>query len=86
MDDLLGLAVMLSLPGYAVLQWYAARNWAGGWRIAALAPLAVMGPLIIHAVIAFVAQSSLWPLLVILVSPLACLYLIGLAGARAIAR
>lgn len=86
MDDLLGLAVMLSLPGYALLQWYAARSWTGGWRIAALAPLLVMVPLAIHAAIAFMAQSNLWPLMVILLSPLACLYLIGLLGARAVFR
>jgi hypothetical protein len=86
MDDLLGLAVMLSVPGYGLLQWHAARNWHGGWRIAALTPLAIMAPLVIHAAIAFMAQSNLWPLMVILASPLACLYLIALAGARALAR
>jgi len=85
-DDLLGLAVMMSLPGYAVLQWHAARNWHGGWRIAALAPLAIMAPLVVHAALAFLAQSNLWPLLVILTAPLACLYLIALSGVRALAR
>lgn len=86
MDDLLGLAVVLSLPGYAVLQWYAVHNWSGGWRLAALVPLVIMGLLFIQAAVAFMAQSNLWPLMVILAAPLACLYLIGLAGARALAR
>lgn len=86
MEEVLGLAVMLSLPGYVALQWHAARNWAGGWRIAALAPLLIMAPLVLHAMLAFMAQSNLWPLLVILAAPLACLYLIALTGARAIAR
>ncbi len=86
MEDLLGYAVMLSLPGYALLQWYAGRNWNGGWRIAALAPLAVMVPLVGHAAIAFLAQSNLWPLMVILAAPLACIYLLALVGARAMAR
>ena len=85
-DDLLALAVMLSLPGYGVLQWHAARNWRGGWRIAAIAPLAIMAPLVIHAGLAFMAQSNLWPLLVILTAPVAFVYLIALSGARALAR
>lgn len=86
MDLLLGVAVMLSLPGYAVLQWYAVRNWDGGWRTAALVPLAIMAVLVVHALFAFMAQSNLWPLMVILAAPPACLYLLALAGARTIAR
>lgn len=86
MDDLFGLAIMLSLPGYVALQWYAVWKWDGGWRIAALVPLAIMALLVIHAAVAFVAQSNLWPLLVILTAPLACLYLLAIAGARAVVR
>lgn len=86
MDDLLGTAVMLSLPGYVMLQWYAARNWTGGWRVAAFVPLVVMSLLVVHAAIAFAAQSNLWPLLVILTAPLACLYLVVLFGARYLVR
>lgn len=86
MEDLLALAVMFSLPGYGVLQWHAARNWRGGWRIAALAPLAIMAPLVIHAALAYMAQSNLWPLLVILTAPLAFGYLIAPSGARALTR
>lgn len=86
MEDLLALAVMFSLPGYGVLQWHAARNWRGGWRIAALAPLAIMAPLVIHAALAYMAQSNLWPLLVILTAPPAFGYLIALSGARALTR
>ena len=85
MDEILDLAVMLSLPGYVALQWHAARNWHGGWRMAGLAPLLIMAPLVVHAGIAFMAQSNLWPLMVILAAPLACLYLLALAGARAMA-
>ena len=86
MDELLGLVVMLSLPGYVVLQWYAARSWDGGWRIAAFVPLVIMAGLVVQAALAFMAQSNLWPLMVILASPIACLYLIALAGVRAVAR
>jgi hypothetical protein len=84
MDDLIGLAVMLSLPGYFVLQWYATSRWEGGWRIAAFVPMAIMGALVIHATFAFMAESNLWPLLLILAAPFACLYLLALAGARAL--
>ena len=86
MDDLLGTAVMLSLPGYVVLQWHAARNWTGGWRIAAFIPLIIMSLLVIQAAMAFAAQSNLWPLLVILTAPLSCIYLLALFGARAVIR
>lgn len=86
MDDLFGVAMMLSLPGYVALQCYAAWSWTGGWRIAALVPLAIMTVLVVQAAIAFMAESNLWPLMVILGAPLACIYLLALAGARAIAR
>lgn len=86
MDELLGLAAMLAIPGYAVLQWQLARRWTGGWRVAALAPLVVMAPLAIHAALAFAAQSNLWPILLIFTSPLAFLYLLALVGARGFSR
>lgn len=86
MYELMELAVMMSFPGYLVLQWHAARSWDGAWRIAALVPLVIMALLVVQAALAFLAQSNLWPLLVILATPLACLYLIALFGVRAIAR
>jgi len=86
MYELLELAVMLSFPGYLILQWHAARSWDGAWRIAGLVPLVIIALLVVQAGLAFLAQSNLWPLLVILATPLACLYLIALAGVRAIAR
>jgi hypothetical protein len=85
-DAIIGFAVMAGVPGYFALQWYTARNWDGGWRVAALVPLLVMAPLVVHAAIAFMARSNLWPLLVILASPVACVYLLALAGARSVAR
>jgi hypothetical protein len=84
--ELFGLVILLSLPGYVVLQWYAAWKWQGGWRIAALVPLAIMGALVVQATVAFMAESNLWPLLLILTAPFACLYLLALVGARALAR
>jgi len=84
MDELIGLVVMLSLPGYVGLQWYATWKWDGGWRIAAFVPMAIMGALVVQATFAFMAESNLWPLLLILTAPFACLYLLALAGARAL--
>jgi hypothetical protein len=53
--------------------------------MAGLAPLLIMAPLVVHAAFAFMAESNLWPLMVILAAPLACLYLLALVGARALA-
>ena len=40
----LGQLVMLSVPGYFVLQAWFGRFWSGHWRVAALVPLAGMVP------------------------------------------
>lgn len=40
--------------------------------------------LVVQAAFAFMAESNLWPLLLILVAPFACLYLLELAGAPAL--
>jgi hypothetical protein len=42
-----------------------------------------MIPLLLHAGVAFAAGSSLWPVLVILASPVAFIYLVGLAVVKA---
>lgn len=55
MDDLIGLAVMLSLPGYVALQWHATSEWEGAWRLSAFVPMVIMGALVIHATFAFMA-------------------------------
>jgi hypothetical protein len=75
METIVGLLVMLALPGYVVLQVWTARAYWGGWRIAALAPLVVMIPLLAWTVFSFAAGSNLWPLLLILTAPFACTYL-----------
>jgi hypothetical protein len=38
-----------------------------------------MVPVLAFAVLAFAAQSNLWPLLLLLTAPLACLYLVVLS-------
>jgi hypothetical protein len=87
MDDLfgdfIGLVCMAAVPGYAVLQWRLATAMRGRLRIAALAPLVVMVPLLGYTLLAFAAGSNLWPLLLILVAPVAFLYLCGVWAVKA---
>jgi hypothetical protein len=85
MDMLVGFLATMSLPGYWVLQIMLARRYRGGWRIAALAPLAVMVPLLIYSGVALAAGSNLWPLFMILVSPIAFVYLAIVGTVRSMA-
>lgn len=68
--------IFLCVPGYFVLQ--AALTWrtSGGWRKASLLPAVLMIPILAYTVLAFAAQSNLWPLLLIFTAPLGFLYLV----------
>jgi hypothetical protein len=70
------------LPAYWVLQVRMARSSTGGWRIAALLPLIAMVPLVGFTAFAFATGANLWPLLLILASPVAVGYLVVLAVLR----
>jgi hypothetical protein len=79
--DLLWLAVL----GYTVLQAVALTRLSGAARAAASVPLVVMVPIVIVTLVAVAQQSNLWPLLLLLASPLALVYLavvLLVAGAR----
>lgn len=80
----LGLLVMLAVPGYFVLQAFTVVQFSGGWRYAALVPLLGAVPLVIYALLALAAGSNLWPLLLILLSPIGLIYLVGLMMVRRI--
>jgi hypothetical protein len=84
MDWLFEELWLLLVPAYFFLQYFTGMRYRGGWLVAALVPLVVMVPVVLHAVFALVAGSNLWPLLLILVSPVAFLYLVRLAVVRAI--
>jgi hypothetical protein len=86
MDDILLDALLWAFPVYLVLQGYTAWTWEGGWRLAALAPLLVMVPLVAFAILAAAAQSNLFPLFVIFAAPPAVLYLAILGGVRLLVR
>ena len=70
--------IFLCVPGYFLLQATLTFWTSGGWRKATLAPAVMMVPILAYTVLAFAAQSNLWPLLRLLSAPLACLYLIVL--------
>lgn len=78
----LALLLAASLPLYLVLQVLLVRAWRGGWRKAALVPLALSVPLAAYTLFALLAGSNLWPLAALFLTPLACLYLLLLALAR----
>jgi hypothetical protein len=72
--------IFLCVPGYLLLQVVLAYRTSGGWRKAALAPAVIMVPILAYTVLAFAAQSNLWPLLLLLTAPLAFLYLVLLSA------
>ena len=73
--------IFLSVPGYFLLQ-AALTFWTRrGWRIASLVPAAAMVPILASTVIAFAAQSNLWPIPLLLAAPVAFLYLVFLLRA-----
>jgi hypothetical protein len=84
MDGIIGLLVVLALPGYVILQLRMAWRYRGGWLIAALVPLAAMAPLLVYSGVAFSDGSNLWPLLLILAAPFAFAYLVIVGAARAL--
>jgi hypothetical protein len=83
MEWLIGELLTLAGPAYLFLQLLMVWRYRGRWRALSLVPLIVMVPLAIHAGFAFAAGSSLWPLLLILASPVTFLYLVGLAVVKA---
>ena len=82
MADGIGLLVMASVPLYFILQWWFAYTWAGGWRIASLLPLVVIGPAVAFSAFALAHGSNLWPLTVILLAPLCLIYLLIVCAIR----
>src|SRR5262249_46400419 len=70
---------------YVFLQLLMAARYRGRWRIAALAPLLVMVPLGSHAWLAYRAGSPAWPVLLVLASPAAFVYLVMVGVAKAAA-
>jgi hypothetical protein len=79
MSWLLNELVALAGPAYFFLQLIMAFRYRGRWRLAALGPLVLMVPLALEAGLAYAAGVPGWPTLLVLASPVACLYLLLLA-------
>lgn len=86
MGLIVGLIIMSGVPAYFICQYLMTRNLVGRWRLASLAPLALMVPLIAHALFALAAGSNIWSMFVVLYAPVACAYLFGLYAARSMTR
>ena len=71
--------IFLCVPGYFLLQAALTRGTSGWRRKATLVPAVIMVPILAYTVLAFAAQSNLWPLLMLLSAPLAFLYLVVLS-------
>jgi hypothetical protein len=85
LGDLLFGFVYLSVPGYFVLQVASLFMLRKRWRLAAMAPLAIMVPAAFHAAFALSAGSNIWPIILFFAAPIGFVYLVGLfvlLGAR----
>jgi hypothetical protein len=82
LGGLLFILMHLSVPAYFVAQAYCAFRYSGGWRVAALAPLIVMAPVLAFTIFAGAAGSNLWPLYLLFAAPFGTLYFVGLFAAR----
>jgi len=80
--DALVAFMFLAVPGYFILQGIALFTQRGRWRWASFAPLLLMAPAAMHALLALNAGSNLWPILVIFAAPVGFLYLAALMGLR----
>ncbi|MBS1876685.1 MAG: hypothetical protein JSU00_25955 [Acidobacteria bacterium] len=78
-----GLIIMaaggLMAPGYFVLQVVCLWRWKGGWRKAAAAPIALMGPVVAYVLYAStIGGSNIAPIVILLAAPLGFMYLVVL--------
>ena len=77
--------VSILIPLYFGLQIWSAVVWSGGWRIAALAPIAAFAAVLGQALYAKEQGSNLWPLLMIFFPIFGLIYLGVVALVRRIA-
>jgi hypothetical protein len=80
LTEFLGMAVMMMVPGYFVLQVWALMRLERKWRIAAAAPLILAVPAALWCLYALSQESNLWPLVFILFAPIGTVYLAILIG------
>jgi len=85
-NQVIGGAIMLTLPLYIILQIWCGIAWSGRWRLAALVPLIVFLPTLAVSVFELTRGSNLWPITTILFAPVGSVYLVGAAIVRAVRR
>jgi hypothetical protein len=74
--SLLGVGLFqVCVPAYLILQVFMAYRYTHGWRIAALVPLFFAVPLVLFVLYAFGSGSSIWPMTLILFTPVGLAYL-----------
>ena len=76
MDTLVAILIPSSVLIYPPLQIFALFKLRSLWRFFALLPLLPMGYVLTVTIVAFLHESNVWPILLILIAPLALLYLI----------
>jgi hypothetical protein len=74
---LFGIATLFAYP---MLQLVAAFYFKGRWRILALLPIVITGPVIIYTILQFWRGAGLWFIVAIYVLPPATLYLVVVAA------
>jgi hypothetical protein len=82
-QTIISLAAKLSVPVYVILQLWLPFRWSGGWRIATLFPMVVMLPSLgssLYALYTASVNSNLGLILLILLAPPCCLYLLALVA------
>jgi hypothetical protein len=82
METIIGLTVMMMVPGYFVLQAKMLARYRGRWRLAAALPLGLMLPALAVSLASLAAGSNLWPLAAIFAAPVCCLALLIVGGTR----
>jgi hypothetical protein len=83
--DMVVTLAWAAVIAYLVLQAPMAIWFAGKWRWAARAPLIATVPVLLYSIGALAAGSALWPLALLMLSPFALVYLVGLLAARLLA-
>ncbi|MEP7240036.1 MAG: hypothetical protein ABI697_04040 [Devosia sp.] len=87
MHVLFGIAIMLGVPAYLLLQAAAPFLLRDApWKVASLLPLLFAVPIILWCLYALGQDSNLWPLPFILFAPLGAAYLAVVLAARWLTR
>jgi hypothetical protein len=88
-DGIWGYSLALaaaSIPAYLCLQLLLLFRYSGGWRLLAGLPLIGTIPLALYTLAALAMGSSLWPFMMLFLTPPAFLYLVGLLIVRLLVR